>query len=834
MPLTSNDEVPPLRESYSTVPQTPNSKRASSVIRSVISIIPAVNLHELTCFSSDTPRSIRSEPKRNVPYERQDVCKEMDGEIVTVPHASFLRDYAPWDPSEDVVEACLDELMKANIVTKDRHKFSAFKKKPKNSFKSEVAAYKFITSICDAVAKTDVPHREACFKMVQKPRSRTASETPGSSHEIDGYFKPLKSTVPDAVESESKDTPTADSAVNCEWKLDSGPDPTILRLVLQNYRKVVSAAVHVMNDDVRRMFTYSITIENERMSLWYWSRSHSAKSDWFDFTKDIHTTIRALASFVFARMDEIGYDPSIQRRLDIDNKQRKLCLVFEVQDEQKNRNRYFKTLHSVAEHLSLRVTGRLTRVFKVIEVGGFDDLAPVRGAKNRILKYVWLDAEAKTEREIQESIFKDLDQFAKKLEDRCKRKDDERDQHDKESELPEFHEVTEEDKKMLCAILSKPENYKRYFLTIDCDQQGFESKPVSPDAKIEDRIFTRVAPPTVSASLPHADTSRSHQTSATSSQQPEQKKRDPRDYVPKRQYRVVFNEVGMQDCLTALQLMFLAGWVHRDISGGNLLWFSETGKEGRGILSDLEYAKKFDPDGQGSADPKTGTPFFMAIEIQRRVYIYRQDDEFSLSNNILKYPKRQDFRNVQSLNVIHNFEHDLESMFWLLLWTITVRTGDANTQDLVASIFRQSLSCSTDREKAITSGDELMKKLEARICQELKKIVEPLAAFRLGLMWSYVNRKQALSNRATYSPLYGYVRNALEDCLKIAEDPKVPLLPVRFVRDSEETQKKKVHHLAPQTRKRTRASAKADAGSGSRKSQRISEQARSARAGTGA
>jgi hypothetical protein len=50
--------------------------------------------------------------------------------------------------------------------------------------------------------------------------------------------------------------------------------------------------------------------------------------------------------------------------------------------------------------------------------------------------------------------------------------------------------------------------------------------------------------------------------------------------------------------------MWLVGWVHRDISAGNILWFKEDGKEGRGILSDLEYAKKVGV-GPPSSDPKT-------------------------------------------------------------------------------------------------------------------------------------------------------------------------------------------------------------------------------------
>jgi hypothetical protein len=50
----------------------------------------------------------------------------------------------------------------------------------------------------------------------------------------------------------------------------------------------------------------------------------------------------------------------------------------------------------------------------------------------------------------------------------------------------------------------------------------------------------------------------------------------------------------------AVVLLFLVGWIHRDISSGNILWY-----ENRGLLIDLEYAKKFAPDLRGSSDPKT-------------------------------------------------------------------------------------------------------------------------------------------------------------------------------------------------------------------------------------
>lgn len=42
---------------------------------------------------------------------------------------------------------------------------------------------------------------------------------------------------------------------------------------------------------------------------------------------------------------------------------------------------------------------------------------------------------------------------------------------------------------------------------------------------------------------------------------------------------------------TVLKYMHKAEWVHRDISAGNVYWYTEGG-EGRGLLADFEYAKK--------------------------------------------------------------------------------------------------------------------------------------------------------------------------------------------------------------------------------------------------
>lgn len=54
-----------------------------------------------------------------------------------------------------------------------------------------------------------------------------------------------------------------------------------------------------------------------------------------------------------------------------------------------------------------------------------------------------------------------------------------------------------------------------------------------------------------------------------------------------------------------LTIMFLAGWIHRDVSAGNILWDAVAGG---GLIADLEYAKKT-TDETASLDPKTVSPF---------------------------------------------------------------------------------------------------------------------------------------------------------------------------------------------------------------------------------
>ncbi|KAG2008902.1 other/FunK1 protein kinase [Coprinopsis cinerea AmutBmut pab1-1] len=121
----------------------------------------------------------------------------------------------------------------------------------------------------------------------------------------------------------------------------------------------------------------------------------------------------------------------------------------------------------------------------------------------------------------------------------------------------------------------------------------------------------------------------------------------------------------LQQCKTALQLMFCAGWLHGDVSPGNILAFrSNPDTPWQVKLSDLEFSKKFPITGAAADEVIMGTPHFMSCELQTSRYLYLVDWMKSRQG---AYP---------NVKVVPNFQHDVESIFWIILWLVTMRAID--------------------------------------------------------------------------------------------------------------------------------------------------------------
>ncbi|KAF8422302.1 hypothetical protein L210DRAFT_3315472, partial [Boletus edulis BED1] len=134
----------------------------------------------------------------------------------------------------------------------------------------------------------------------------------------------------------------------------------------------------------------------------------------------------------------------------------------------------------------------------------------------------------------------------------------------------------------------------------------------------------------------------------------------------------VFKEV-------ALYYVHKAGYVHRDFSVNNILWFGENG-QGISKLTDFEYVKKLARhlNGEALTIIFAGTMHFMAGEVEAQRYIFVPQPEAKVKDDHLNSPP------------FHmNFLHDLESHWWASMWFLLYHT-DVNSPTEYPS---QQLNC---------------------------------------------------------------------------------------------------------------------------------------------
>ncbi|KAG6327945.1 hypothetical protein ID866_11144 [Astraeus odoratus] len=115
--------------------------------------------------------------------------------------------------------------------------------------------------------------------------------------------------------------------------------------------------------------------------------------------------------------------------------------------------------------------------------------------------------------------------------------------------------------------------------------------------------------------------------------------------------RIVFKEVS-------LQILHDAGWIHRDVSPGNLLRIGNSVK-----IADLEYAKRL--DSAESHEIRTGTMDFMACEVESQRYLFHKAEKRGKPTNVPSALGPEDVPPFRA-----NSLHDMESLWWVLVWIL--------------------------------------------------------------------------------------------------------------------------------------------------------------------
>ncbi|GJE95061.1 hypothetical protein PsYK624_112400 [Phanerochaete sordida] len=354
---------------------------------------------------------------------------------------------------------------------------------------------------------------------------------------------------------------------------------------LDNYKKILRSMAYIMQEDARRRFVIGFTIENVSMRLWFLSRSEVLATAEFNFMTNHHALVDFLLRMSFANASQLGFDETMIRLPELSPFDKSVVYEIQVWDDSVAGSavKKYRTRRLLSELHAERPRGRGTRVWEVEELG--DDGRPTLAPK-KVMKDTWGDID----RRLEGSIVKNIEEDAEKA---GKRK----------AFMKHFVPI---------------ERYGRVHVT-----EGKQSRPDSTNCFRLNRRRAKAIPKTVNtlqiAARPTFRMPFLNQKLLS----------DASRYPAKVHHRTVYSQVGeplleapslheaikcLGQAVQGVGFMHELGWVHRDISYGNILIIAGSGK-----IVDLEYAQKAS-DAPNPRDIWIGTPLFMSHEVQDQAY----------------------------------------------------------------------------------------------------------------------------------------------------------------------------------------------------------------------
>ncbi|GJE94443.1 hypothetical protein PsYK624_106130 [Phanerochaete sordida] len=438
-----------------------------------------------------------------------------------------------------------------------------------------------------------------------------------------------------------------------------------IKVLNDDIQKTMWNLHHLMREDPRRRFAYSFTIENRTMRLWFCNRSTYVISEPFDFCSEPIYIIRYFLSMMYASEAQLGWDTTMVP-VEVDGHMQYDITVDDTLFPGTGKSRVYRTSKLLSNVGTFAVRGRATRVWKakLLKDGQLvgDDVA---------IRDNWIDADRPREADVINQILDDVPP----------------DVPNADNPDPEYSKNTLRD----------------HMLTV----------LASGDVVVDDHLDrTQPAPLTfTSFTIRQEDKSEKAQSRRTKDKAALQEElknhhEEVDDMMPipphhseqyhvKVHHRIVYKEVCIPlhevktldealytilQAADALEIVHSAGWVHRDISGGNILLYGEHVK-----LSDFEYAKKFDCDIPGGThEIKTGTAAYMSIEVSMGEYLFLPDRAMPKkeASSTAEHPRKRDkrragkrmasgpptinlFQDHHSPAVWHyNPINDMESLWW--------------------------------------------------------------------------------------------------------------------------------------------------------------------------
>ncbi|KAJ3793702.1 hypothetical protein GGU11DRAFT_748665 [Lentinula aff. detonsa] len=598
----------------------------------------------------------------------------------------FERVLPPLAPAlTNHVDTILNALERKGVVDVDRDRWAAFPLDPAEATEHEGVVFQGLTTIFNAVvdiAKEIESTLEQTFCFLVTGPVPVYSDRGAGDSQPDGFNKIIFTNSP-----VKEDGSVASSALQEQQSIGSRSaknhfvydivNPQQFKLQEDTSRtnddvaKLCYDMTQILALDPCRRFTFGTTIENCTTRLWFLSHATLLKTAPFDFMKDRRRLVRLFLSLAFASSANMGWDPTItfDHTGNDDRRQYKI----EVD------GKYYTTLRVLSDFAADSPLGRATRVWKVINDEG----------NIHVLKDVWLDHGRMEEHKIREAILEDVQRlkngqrYAEVLKSYMftpiaygkVRVGDLAD--DTTDVMLGGYNVVEDD--MVLLITPTPAANRNTTgstgIRTPANRDSLHSHPLSG----------------VDADSPNPSSQTPRRTALSAPDKGcENKLKHHRRY----HYRVVFKEYAttiyeergldnifhaIAEVVKALWILHKAGWVHRDISGGNIYWYEE---RQTGLIGDFEYARA--STDQDRHDVRTGTPFFMAAEALAQKYQFKARQLL----NIAEIEDAPDFGstwadNQPVLNITyptpsledvvpfyHNPLHDLESVWWIIIYVL--------------------------------------------------------------------------------------------------------------------------------------------------------------------
>ncbi|KIJ07933.1 hypothetical protein PAXINDRAFT_139592 [Paxillus involutus ATCC 200175] len=468
--------------------------------------------------------------------------------IQVVPFDYVLRSILPPLRSGIDIKSIRSSLTASRTLTEDGQ-WAAFPVTPRNDGREEQAVFEGLqpvfTAIIEEARKT--AERSPTVHLVKNP-------TKNNSSRPDAY---LLMEDKKSVQSQSGDSQDSwdDIAVSLEFKKDKSRSERI-----NNDQKLIWSLHHIMHNDPCRRSTFGVTIEDTEVRLWFTCRSVTVVAEAFDFVTDPDELIHLVCALAFADEEELGWDPTIQRVL-VEGETR-YDITFQEKEESPA---VYRTIAIISDFGADAMMGKGTRVFKAYLKSrqGKAVSAPV---EHVVIKDSWRDPDREREDQILQQVLEDVrtTQGADAAEDARK--------YFLTVLRGEDISINGRTDDTLCLLHGETVPDGCPWREVLLDRNSSRRPHVSSVGDMPDSPFRGVTPAPGSGMIQN-----------------------------KQHFRLVFDEVcqpifefkSLHDVLktllhavAGLKYMHTAGWVHRDISVGNVLRHGD-----QGLITDLEYAK---------------------------------------------------------------------------------------------------------------------------------------------------------------------------------------------------------------------------------------------------